>query len=173
MIYGNTTLYQGSGSDNYAVLGSYLTVDAVGQRLKPSGHALNPVPVTEAERIPDIEEIIDAHRFAQRLVERSAALLPLIDVGEADRTAARLIAGGERFRDSVLAGLGDGASTRPIPSSSCSPCGGSAHGGWRRRSGPGPPLAGNASRRRPIVPSATIAALEVAAGSWLPAAIRP
>src|SRR4029077_9698796 len=35
MIYGNTPLYQGSGSDNYAVLGGYLTVDAVGQRLRP------------------------------------------------------------------------------------------------------------------------------------------
>src|SRR5262249_37672770 len=91
MIYGNTTLYQGSGSDNYAALGGYLAIDAVGQRLKPSGHALNPVPITEAERIPDIDEIIDAHRFALRLIERSDALLPLIDVAEADRVAARII----------------------------------------------------------------------------------
>jgi hypothetical protein len=176
MIYGNTTLYQGSGSDNYAVLGSYLTVDAVGQRLKPSGHALNPVPITEAERIPDIEEIIDAHRFAQRLVERSEALLPLIDVGEADRTAARLIAGGERFRNSVLAGLGDGGFDMTDPFVLLLAL---RRIGARRLEaafGPGPPLAGHASRRRPIVPSATIAALEIAAGKLVaggdPAVVR-
>ena len=34
MIYGNTTPYQGSGSDNYAVLGSYLMVDAIGQPIE-------------------------------------------------------------------------------------------------------------------------------------------
>ena len=38
MIYGNTTPYQGSGSDNYAVLGSYLMVDAD----RPAAEAVGP-----------------------------------------------------------------------------------------------------------------------------------
>ena len=163
MIYGNTTPYQGSGSDNYAVLGSYLMVDAIGQRLKPSGHALNPVPVTEAERIPDIDEIIDAHRFAHRLVERSEGLVPLFDAGEADRTAARIVAGGERFRDRVLAGLEEGGFDIADPFMLLLAL---RRIGARRLEaafGPGAPLEGHASRRQPIVPAPTIAALEIAA----------
>jgi methylmalonyl-CoA mutase cobalamin-binding subunit len=105
MIYGNTTAYGADHAANYAALASYLLVDIYGQRTAPTGHAINPVPVTEAERIPEIDEIVDAHRFAARLLERSGPLDPLIDPGEADRLAERLVEGGQRFRDNVLDGL--------------------------------------------------------------------
>jgi methylmalonyl-CoA mutase cobalamin-binding subunit len=121
------------------------------------------VPVTEAERIPDIDKIIDAHRFAIRLVERSEGLVPLIDVGEADRTAARIVAGGERFRDAVLAGLGEGGFDVDDPFMLLLAL---RRIGARRLEaafGPGAPLATTPSRRQPIVPAPTIAALEIAA----------
>lgn len=105
MIYGNTVAYEGTESDNYAALGSYLMVDAVGQRLAGTGHALNPVPITEAERIPDIAEVIDAQLFALRLMERSEGFAPLVDVPRADLVAEQLIEGGEKFRKAVLSGL--------------------------------------------------------------------
>ncbi len=105
MVYGNTTAYGADHAANYAALASYLLIDIYGQRSAPTGHAINPVPVTEAERIPEIDEIVDAHRFAARLLERSAPLDPLIDPGEADRLAERLVEGGERFRDNVLDGM--------------------------------------------------------------------
>jgi methylmalonyl-CoA mutase cobalamin-binding subunit len=162
MIYGNTTLYRGSGSDNYAALGSYLTVDAVGQRLRPSGHALNPVPITEAERIPDIDEIIAAHRFALRLIERSEALLPLVDVAEADRIAERLVAGGERFRDDVLAGLAEGGFEIDDPFVLLLAL--RRIGARRLEAAFGPGAAESGGERRvPLVPASTIAALETAA----------
>ena len=107
MVYGNTTLYGADHAGNYAALASYLLVDIVAQRSRPTGHAVNPVPITEAERIPEVEEIIDAHRFASRLLERSVPLDALIDAGASDRLAKRLMEGGQRFRDQVLGGLSD------------------------------------------------------------------
>jgi len=105
MIYGNTVLYDGEGSANYAALSSYLLVDAVGQKLLPSGHAINPVPVTEAARIPDIEEVIDAQLVALRIIERAEEFRPAFDLAAADEIAQRLRAGAQRFKAAVLNGL--------------------------------------------------------------------
>jgi hypothetical protein len=68
MIYGATTMYGPNHAENYAALATYLRIDIYGERTRPAGHAVNPTPVTEAERIPDIDEIIDVHMFANRLV---------------------------------------------------------------------------------------------------------
>lgn len=108
MIYGNTTGYRLDGDANYAVLGSYLLVDMVGQRTRPSGHAVNPVPVTEADRIPDTDEIVAVHLFANRLLERAPGFEALFDFDAVDLTAARLVEGGKRFRDAVLSALAEG-----------------------------------------------------------------
>jgi methylmalonyl-CoA mutase cobalamin-binding subunit len=110
MVYGNTTAYREKVPEafNYARLGRYLGLDIAAQRLLPSGHAVNPVPVTEAERIPDVDEVIDAQLFALSLIdadaETEAAELAL-DLAAADALADRLVAGGTAFRDAVLAGL--------------------------------------------------------------------
>ena len=97
MIYGNTTAFRGGVSDatNYAALASYLAIDAVGQTLLPSGHAVHPVPVSEAERIPDIDEVVAAQLFALRSIESCAALAPVFDVeAKADGVAPTASAGG-------------------------------------------------------------------------------
>ncbi len=107
MVYGNTTSYGASAVANYANLASYMTVDIAAQRDRPTGHGLNPVPVTEAMRIPEIDEIVDAHLFANRLAERTAGYGPLLDMKEADRVAGLLLEGGRRFRDRVLAGMAE------------------------------------------------------------------
>ncbi|MGI9512229.1 MAG: cobalamin-dependent protein, partial [Anderseniella sp.] len=60
MIYGNTTSYRGSREENFASLSAYLSIDIAGQLLQPTGHAINPVPVTENQRIPDVAEVIEA-----------------------------------------------------------------------------------------------------------------
>lgn len=105
VIYGNTTSYRGVPAQNYAGLASYLLVDAVGQRLHPTGHAINPVPVTENERIPEIEEVIEAQLFAGTLAQHSRLYEPLIDFTEIERVAAVLVEGGRRFAANVRAGL--------------------------------------------------------------------
>lgn len=105
MIYGNTTAYGPDPAANHAALAGYLLVDIAGQAATRTGHAVNPVPVTEALRIPEVEEVIDAQRFATRLIDRHSALAPLIDVSVVDAQAETLKHAARRFRDRVLAGL--------------------------------------------------------------------
>lgn len=105
MIYGNTTAFGPDPKANYDALSAYLRVDFAGQRAAPTGHAINPVPVTEALRIPEMDEIVDAHLFANRLLEDSAETEDIIDREVADNATALLVEGGRRFYDSVLAGL--------------------------------------------------------------------
>ena len=106
MVYGNTTSFGTGRIENYAALASYLLVDAAAQLSRPTGHALNPVPVSEAERIPEADEIVDAHLFADRLIQSAErGLGELVDTDAADALASRLIAAGEKFSQRVLAGL--------------------------------------------------------------------
>ncbi len=108
MVYGNTTSYRGTVAENWASLGSYLMVDALAQRLHPTGHAINAVPVTENERIPDIAEVIEAQLFAGRLIEQSAGWAGMVDEAAVEAVALRLLDGAGRFRASLRAGLAEG-----------------------------------------------------------------
>jgi len=107
-IYGATVLYKGTHAENFAGLSSYLLSDIIAQRLLPTGHAINPVPVSENERIPDMHEICDAQCHLGRLMELADGYLPLINTDEIDRTAATLLKEGQAFADRVLAGLSNG-----------------------------------------------------------------
>ena len=107
MIFGNTVSYKHGASANFASLGGYLLVDLLGQQLTPSGHAVNPVPVSENERIPDADEIIDAQLYAGRLAGIAAGYLPLIDLAVVDECAELIFLNGCDFRDRVLHGLSE------------------------------------------------------------------
>ncbi len=107
MIYGNTTSYRGGPAENYAALATYLAADISGQAAAPSGHAVNPVPVSENQRIPDIDEIIDAQLFAGRLIELHAGMDRVADMESAQAEAARIVEGGLMFRDNVMAGFAE------------------------------------------------------------------
>ena len=105
MIYGNTTSYTDELTGNFASLANYLNVDISLQRIQPSGHAINPVPVTEALRIPSIQEVVEAHLFANRLIKTNALLQPLLDYSDARNLAKEIVAGGKVFHANVLNGL--------------------------------------------------------------------
>lgn len=107
MVYGNTTSYRGDEAANYASLAGYLLVDVLAQMRHPSGHAVNPVPVSENRRIPEVDEIVAAQLFADRLIEQAAGHLPLVEPAAAEALAARLLEGGEAFRERTLAGLAE------------------------------------------------------------------
>ncbi len=115
MVYGNTTSYRGGPAENYASLGSYLLIDALGQGRWPSGHALNPVPVSENERIPDIDEVIAAQLYAVRLLEQADGHAALIDWLAVEQLADRLIEGGQLFKQRVFAGLEEAGITLSDP----------------------------------------------------------
>ncbi|MBL8698438.1 MAG: cobalamin-dependent protein [Alphaproteobacteria bacterium] len=105
MIYGNTVVYEADKISNYGGLSAYLLADALGQRLMPSGHAINAVPITEGVRIPDIDEVIDVQLVCAKLVEQSELWLPMVDLPGTDRIADAIVEGGERFKTRVLDGL--------------------------------------------------------------------
>jgi len=107
MIYGSTVSYQSTAAGNFASLASYLQADIWALNRQGTGHAVNPVPVTENERIPDVDEIIDAQIFAGRLAEHALLSAELIDLAIVDDLAAKLVGGGRAFASNVIKGLPD------------------------------------------------------------------
>ncbi|PHP65927.1 hypothetical protein CSC94_16545 [Zhengella mangrovi] len=105
MLFGNTVAYRGAPAANFASLASYLLADIVALQAAHTGHAINPVPVTENQRIPDVDEILDAQCFAARLAEHAAGHGQLWDRPAIDTMAQALRSGGHRFAAAVLAGL--------------------------------------------------------------------
>ncbi|MCF3639276.1 cobalamin-dependent protein [Rhizobium sp. TRM95111] len=112
MIFGNTVAYQSAPAGNYASLASYLTADILALGRWPAGHAINPVPVTENQRIPDVDEIIDAQTFAHRLTLHAPCYDPILDWTKVEAMAGVLVNGGRRFAEAVLSGLEE----RGVPS---------------------------------------------------------
>lgn len=104
-VYGATVLYKGNSPENYAALSSYLLADIIAQMLLPTGHAVNPVPITENIRIPDADEIIDAQCNLKRLSELAPGYLPLLDMAPIDRRRDQLLQGGRAYADRVLKGF--------------------------------------------------------------------
>jgi hypothetical protein len=105
MIFGNTVSYRSTPGGNFASLSNYLQADIWALRRQHTGHAINPVPVTENERIPDVDEIIEAQTFACRLVEHASESLGLVSFGQVDRDAEALAEGARVFAGRVLNGL--------------------------------------------------------------------
>jgi methylmalonyl-CoA mutase cobalamin-binding subunit len=159
MVYGDTMSYRGGEGANYASLARYMSVDVLAQRARPSGHAVNPVPVSENRRIPDIDEIVEAQLFAARLIEQAEGTAPLFDTAEADRLADRILAGGRAFRDRVLAGLAEAGFDCADPLELLLAL---RRIGARRLEelyGPGPTDEAAPRGRRPLVPATTFEAV--------------
>ena len=105
MIYGNTTSYRGTPAQNYASLSGYLMVDIAAQIRNPSGHAINPVPVTENQRIPDISEIIDAQNFAAQLIDITRGFDSIVDMDTVQKIRTQLVEGAKIFKSNLLSGF--------------------------------------------------------------------
>ena len=107
MIYGNTTAFTDNEAESYGALAAYLATDITSLRETGTGHALTPIPVTEAVRIPSVEEIIDAQIFASRLVARLGTASPQRPSDDVLALAEVIKTGGEQFFDRVMWGLRD------------------------------------------------------------------
>ncbi len=126
----------------------------------PSGHGLNPVPVTEALRIPDIDEIIDAHLFANRLITRADGYKDLIDYQKIDQMKDVLIESGTRFKNSVLNGLEEAGIDIKNPFELLLSIKRIGAKKLEELFGPGEIDKSHMSKRKPIILATTIAALE-------------
>ena len=163
MVYGNTVAYEGDGPENYSALASYLSVDAAAQSYKPSGHAINPVPITEAARIPDIDEVVDAVAFAGRAVEQAENNRRVFDFQQAEVTADRLVDGAVKFKDAVLAGLELGGVRTDNPFEMLLSLRRIGANRLEEQFGPGVEDSTNRHNRIPILQASTITALETSA----------
>ena len=67
MVYGNTVEYGRDRQRNLEVLSTSVMTDIATQLHRPTGHAINPVPLSEAERIPDAAEVLEVQLIAREL----------------------------------------------------------------------------------------------------------
>jgi methylmalonyl-CoA mutase cobalamin-binding subunit len=107
MVYGNTVEYTRERARNLAVLEASVRVDVATQLHRPTGHAINPVPLSEAERIPDAGEILEVQLIARELEREVRAGGALLDWAWVQRRAVQAAEYARGFRDGVLDALSD------------------------------------------------------------------
>ena len=105
MIYGDTLSFGRDFEKNRALTAEYLQWDMLAQMHCPSGHAVLPLPVTEAIRIPSAAEIIEAQRFGRRVEEGARRLFPHVDFSAARAFADEICRDARGIFDSALVGL--------------------------------------------------------------------
>ena len=108
MIYGNTVDHRpGDRTHNAAAVTAQLMCDIALQLRRPTGHAVNPVPLTEAERIPTAAEIVEIHLLARDIERDVRASADLRDWARLERLGAAVAEYAMEFRDLALAALVD------------------------------------------------------------------
>jgi methylmalonyl-CoA mutase cobalamin-binding domain/chain len=107
MFYGDTISATESETANLATNAEQLIWDMALQLLCPTGHAIHPVPVTEAVRIPTAEEITQIHIFARHLENAARRLAPVINLEPAQELKDRLLILGRGIFDRALKGLSE------------------------------------------------------------------
>lgn len=87
---------------NAAIVGSYLLFDIVAQLRRPTGHAIYPLPLTEHERVPSPEEVVQVQILAHQMEQEARRAADLVDFRPIERLKKRLLEGGRVFRDRTL-----------------------------------------------------------------------
>jgi methylmalonyl-CoA mutase cobalamin-binding subunit len=175
MIFGNTVSYRSTPGGNFASLSNYLQADIWALRRKHTGHAINPVPVTENKRIPDVDEIIEAQTFAGRLVEHASESFELVSFGQVDRDAEALVEGARVFASRVLNGLDEAGIDTTDPAALMIALRRIGPGRLEALFGPGAPDPAGWRGRGAIVPAEWVEELRHAAAGWVeraPAEVR-
>jgi len=105
MWYGDTISFSEDFDRNLGLNAEYLLWDMVAQLVCPTGHAMVPLPVTEAMRIPSAKEILQVHVLARRVEESARRLAPYLDLTQAEAIRDRLIESGRGVFERALSGL--------------------------------------------------------------------
>jgi methylmalonyl-CoA mutase cobalamin-binding subunit len=107
MIYGDTISFGQEFEQNRALTAEYLLWDILIQLHVPSGHAVLPLPVTEAIRIPSADEIIEAQLFGRRVEDSARRLYPHVDFTAPQVFADTVCRQGDEIYNRALDGLRD------------------------------------------------------------------
>jgi methylmalonyl-CoA mutase cobalamin-binding subunit len=113
MIYGDTISFSSNFDQNRGLVAEYLLWDIMAQLECPTGHAVLPLPVTEAVRIPSGDEIVEAQRYGRRIEETARRLWPHTDFTSAYAFSEQVCTAGKSVFEKALAGLKEtGVDTR-------------------------------------------------------------
>ncbi|MDR1509383.1 MAG: cobalamin-dependent protein [Synergistaceae bacterium] len=105
MFFGDTLSLTADFSANRGVLAEYMLWDIATQLECPTGHGLLNMPVTEAIRVPSVEEIIDAQIFARRLEKAARRIHPLLDFTPSKCFARKVVDEGKKVFENAMSGL--------------------------------------------------------------------
>ena len=105
MIYGDTMSYTADFNQNRALIGEYLMWDILAQLECPTGHAVLPLPVTEALRVPSTEEIADAQIFGRRVEKTARTLYPHVNFKSAYDFSETVLTAGQAIFNRAINGL--------------------------------------------------------------------
>jgi methylmalonyl-CoA mutase cobalamin-binding subunit len=107
MLYGDTISFGADFTKNRTVVAEYMIWDIMTQLQCPTGHAVLPLPVTEALRIPSVDEIAEAQCFGRQLEASARRLWPHIDFTSAHRFSENIYSAGKTVMNNALHGLND------------------------------------------------------------------
>jgi hypothetical protein len=105
MIYGDTLSFSPDFTANRGLVAEYLMWDIMAQLKCPTGHAVLPLPVTEALRVPSAEEIAEAQIYGRRIEQSARRLVAYMDFSAADTFSKTVLPAGKSVFESSLAGL--------------------------------------------------------------------
>ena len=105
MFYGDTLSFGTDFTINRGLVGEYLMWDIMAQLKCPTGHALLPLPVTEALRVPSPEEIAEAQIYGRRVEDTARRLYPHMDFRVAYDFSKTILTAGKSVFESAMDGL--------------------------------------------------------------------
>jgi len=105
MFYGDTISFTEDFNLNRGMIAEYLTWDILAQLECPTGHAVLPLPVTEAVRVPSAEEIAEAHVFGRRIEQMARRMQPHVSFDAPKAFARTIVDNGRKVFHNALSGL--------------------------------------------------------------------
>ena len=107
MFYGDTISFTRDFSWNRGVVAETLLWDILTQMECPTGHAVLSIPVTEAVRVPNAEEILEAQIFARNMEGVARRAHPSFDFSAPRAFAEKVVSAGRTVFNNALDGLSD------------------------------------------------------------------
>ena len=105
MFYGDTLSFGRDFTTNRGLVAEYLMWDITAQLECPTGHALLPLPVTEALRVPSPEEIAEAQIYGRRVEDAARRLYPHMNFEAAYNFSEKILTAGKSVFENALDGL--------------------------------------------------------------------
>ncbi len=105
MFYGDTISSHSDPEKNRALTAEYLLWDIMTQIECPTGHAVLPVPFTEAQRAPSLEEICEAQLWGREIEKIARKMHQHFNFAEPRRFAASVCKKGKRIFNDALSYL--------------------------------------------------------------------